>query len=251
MDDTIFDHSLTCRAAIARLRRTARYLSHRTVDELWAEYARQLDRDFGEILAGRLSIAGARTRRWASLAEQCGVHLGLEGAADLSRRYRQYYQELRRPVPGALPLLRRLHGTATIGVITNNEVAEQQEKLRFLGAEPYVDLLVVSEEVGVPKPDPRIFRTALERASVEPEEAVMVGDSWSSDVVGALGVGVRPVWFNRFRLPRPEPRPIDELRSLAPAAGVEAVLVRPRHPSRRTGSPRSGQIKSRAPLPRR
>jgi FMN phosphatase YigB (HAD superfamily) len=55
------------------------------------------------------------------------------------------------------------------------------------------------------KPDPAVFAHALDRLGAEPETAVMVGDSWERDVVGALGAGMSAVWVAGGRSP-PERR---------------------------------------------
>lgn len=224
MDDTIFDHSLTCRAAIGRLRRRTPFLQHRPLRELWEEYLVLLDRP----TTGRLrtlSSSELRARRWRLLARSCGAELSAEQAEALSREYRGLYQEERRAVPGAVPLVRRLRSVASVAIVTNNEVAEQEEKLRFLGLVDAVDALVVSEAVGVAKPDRGIFDQALGRIGVAPPDAVMVGDSWTSDVLGARGLGVRPVWFNRFRFPSPGGELVDELASFLPSSEATGVLL--------------------------
>ncbi len=227
MDDTIFDHALTSRAALQRLRATEPILRRRTLMELWKEYGRLLEEVHPEVLAGRMSIDRARTQRFLRLTEFCGGRITEQEAKEFSRRYRSQYRKLRRAVPGAPELLRRLHGRAVIGIVTNNQVAEQYEKLAYLGIRDSIDFLVVSEGVGVAKPEPRIFEIALERAGAAPKEAVMLGDSWVSDVLGARAAGVRAVWFNRFRLPNPEPNRVPEVQSLRPAVSVERVLALP------------------------
>ena len=96
--------------------------------------------------------------------------------------------------PSARPrrrrLLERLHGRTVLGVVTNNQIAEQEEKVAHFGLNDVIDFLVVSEGVGVSKPDPRIFSLALDRAAAEPGEAVMIGDSWENDILGARGAGI-------------------------------------------------------------
>lgn len=227
LDDTIFDHALTSRAALRELRSAEPIFRGRSLIELWKEYGRLLEEAHPQVLAGRVSIDQARTERFRRLAEFCGGRITEPEALSLSRRYRSRYQNLRRAVPGAPELLQRLHGRAAIGIVTNNQVAEQDEKLAYLGIRDLVDFMVISEGVGVAKPDPRIFEIALERGRSTPEEAVMLGDSWASDVLGARAAGIRPVWFNRFRLPSPEPRSVREVSSLRPAPSVERVLAIP------------------------
>ena len=235
MDDTIFDHSLTCRAAISALRRTEPYLRRRPLEALWREYLELLDAVGPRIGAGSLSVAEARTERWRRIAASCGRELLEPEAVELSRRYRDQYQRRRRAVPGARQLLEHLHGHARVVVVTNNEVAEQEEKVRFLGIGPLLDGLVVSEAVGVGKPDPRIFEVALSAANVPASATTMLGDSWTSDVLGARAVGIRAVWFNRFGRPLPDGGGVVELRSLRPVTPVVDLLL-DRHgsaPSRR------------------
>jgi putative hydrolase of the HAD superfamily len=225
MDDTIFDHSLTCRRALARLRRTEARLRGPALDVLWHEYARLLEAVQPDVLAGRLTIQDARIERFRQLARFCGTEISMETAVEFSHRYRTHYQELRRTVPGVRRVLGRLRGRAVIGVVTNNEVAEQEEKLDHFHLRPLVDFMIVSAGVGVSKPDPAIFRLALTKAGVRPEETVMIGDSWRSDIVGARNTGIRPVWFNRFHLARPDPWPVRELDSFRSPVRTESVVA--------------------------
>ena len=69
---------------------------------------------------------------------------------------------------------------------------------RGLGLEPYIDVIASSEEAGADKPDPAIFRFALEQIGVDPGEAIHVGDQYLQDVIGARNVGITPVFIDRF-----------------------------------------------------
>ncbi|MGA8542284.1 MAG: HAD family hydrolase [Thermoplasmata archaeon] len=224
MDDTLFDHSMTCRAALGRMRREHPFLRSRSVDDLTREYLRLLGANFAEVALGRRSKESARSERFVSLAFWCGHPIEDPAGSALSQQYRSLYQELRRPVSGAPEFLRRIEGRTQIAVVTNNTVAEQTEKLDFLGLQRAVHLLVTSEEVGVAKPDPGIFRAALERARAAPDQAVMVGDVWASDIVGARAAGIRSIWFNRFRLPRPEECSVPEFASFRATRQLERLL---------------------------
>jgi HAD superfamily hydrolase (TIGR01549 family) len=224
LDDTIFDHSLTCRAAIEVVRGEYPFLRQRPVDEIWWEYLTMLNGPPPSTGVPPTSAA-MREERWRTVARSCGADLGPDEVRALSNRYRAVYLDHRRAVPGAVELVRRLAGSARLGIVTNNEVAEQEEKLRFLGLEGAIDALVISEAVGASKPEPAIFHEALRRLEVAPESAVMIGDSWTNDVVGAEAVGIRAIWFNRFGLPRPDPRAVPELRSFVPPAEAAALVL--------------------------
>src|SRR5207247_7012323 len=73
-----------------------------------------------------------------------------------------------------------------------------------LGIAKHLDESLFSSEVGVRKPDPRIFRVMLERLDVEPAEAVFVGDRVLDDIGGAKGVGMQAVLTREFRQEDPE-----------------------------------------------
>jgi HAD superfamily hydrolase (TIGR01549 family) len=229
LDDTIFDHSLTCRAAIASLRQHERWLRAKPLEAIWTEYLRRLNDDFERIgsYVGRpgLSVPEARAMRWRTIARGCGVDLSAEAAREVSAAYHTAYRRHRRAVPGARALVRSLHRDVRVAVVTNNELAEQEEKVRFLGIGDSIDALVVSQAVGAAKPDRRIFDAALKAIGIPASQASMLGDSWESDVVGARGAGVRPVWFNRFGLPPAGSGRCDVLRSLRPSSAARAVLL--------------------------
>jgi len=83
-----------------------------------------------------------------------------------------------------------------------------------------VDVAIGSRSFGKTKPDPAIFRAALERLGVEPAAAAMVGDSVEDDIEGALGLGMRAILLDREgRYPELEPR-IAGLGELVPALGL-------------------------------
>jgi HAD superfamily hydrolase (TIGR01549 family) len=227
MDDTIFDHALTCRAALGSVRADEPSLQSVPLDVLWREYLRLLDIVPAEIPRTPAAYGRHRAERFRRLALLGGGKLDPARAREISLRYREEYQRRRRAVPGAPQFVRRVARRARVGMVTNNEYLEQEEKLRFLGLSDVIDPLVVSGRERVAKPDPRIYRIALERGGARAHETVMIGDSWRNDVLGAHAAGIRPVWFNRFAQPRPTHHRADEIRSFRPFASVEGVVHRP------------------------
>jgi len=92
--------------------------------------------------------------------------------------------------PAALAAARA--GGLVTGVISNSN-GTIAALLESLGLLPGLDFVLDSAVVGVEKPDPRIFRMALERAGVGPSEAVFVGDLYSIDVLGARAAGLSAI----------------------------------------------------------
>ncbi|MCL6642916.1 MAG: HAD family hydrolase [Candidatus Bipolaricaulota bacterium] len=103
--------------------------------------------------------------------------------------------------PEVPEVLAELRGRYRLGIISNGPSDLQRYKLRLFELEREFDPIVISGEIGVAKPDQKIFRYALERAGVSPEEALYVGDSPVYDIVGAKGAGMMMVWVNRSGVP--------------------------------------------------
>lgn len=84
-------------------------------------------------------------------------------------------------------------------IVTNGVVAQQEAKINTLGLDELVDGWVVSEGVGLTKPDPRIFEIAAQRARGDLAGAWMVGDSAQADIAGAHAAGLRSIYLSRGR----------------------------------------------------
>jgi putative hydrolase of the HAD superfamily len=224
LDDTLFDHIGTARATLAVTAAGRPALRGVLVEDLYARYSKLLEELHPQVMTGFISYQEARQQRFARLLAPYEPAVSAEAANEFAQHYYGHYQQLRRPVAGALALLQALKPGYKIGVVTNNRLAEQQEKLRHLGMSALVDALITSEEVRVLKPDARIYEVALARLGAEAAQTVMVGDNWQADVVGALAVGIRPLWLNRTGAARPLPH-VAELTSLEPLAEVLPQLI--------------------------
>ena len=111
-------------------------------------------------------------------------------------------------------------------VVTNGTVAQQERKLRHTGLDREVAGWVVSEGVGLRKPDPAIFQVAAARAGQSLEGAMMIGDSAQADVGGARAAGVRAVWLHRGRpWPLTAFEPDHRADSFADAVGIVLASV--------------------------
>ncbi len=228
LDDTLFDHHTSSRNALARVHAASPAGSRASFDAFERHHTRFLEEMHIEVLAGRVGMDDARRERFRRVFAALGVEVTPEEAAAAAAAYRSGYLEARRPTTGAVDLLAALKPHVRIGIVSNNLYEEQREKLEFCGLAPYVDALVVSEEIGVSKPDPRIFEAALTRLGVREDEAIMVGDSWEADVRGAMNARVLPVWFNPRRMSPPPGASmwdLEQLHALAPAGDVAARLL--------------------------
>jgi len=99
------------------------------------------------------------------------------------------------PFPGVIEVLQTLRRLRIRrGLITNGASAMQRSKIAALGIEPLLDVIVISSEVGVQKPEPSIFNVALKELGCAAAEAWFVGDHPDQDVRGAAMAGLRAFW---------------------------------------------------------
>ena len=103
-----------------------------------------------------------------------------------------------------------------MGIISNGSPDVQYRKLKTLGIKHLFDCILLSEKVGIRKPDPKIFWKATTSLAKEPEECLYVGDSYERDVLGAKKAGMRACWFNPrgLRLPQEDVEPDFEIGAL-------------------------------------
>ncbi len=128
-------------------------------------------------------------------------------AKKIDAAYRAIGNDIRIRV-GARRLLRELKaaGFRTV-ILTNGTVDPQRHKVERHRLHLMVDGVVVTEEIGHHKPDPRAFHAALNLVQGRPREAAMVGDTLDFDIAGALASGFqRAVWITGRRFQHPDPR---------------------------------------------
>ena len=102
------------------------------------------------------------------------------------------YQKLIPGVKETLPLLKKKY---KLGVLSNGDERSQKRKICSTGIDACFDAIIVTGEYGINKPDPKIFRIAAEKMALQPEEIVFVGDTFATDINGAIHAGMKPVWF--------------------------------------------------------
>lgn len=231
LDDTLYDHSHARDRCLLALRRHFPLLARRPLPELARRYDDILNRVHDHVLNGSMTAGQARRVRLGKLLSGEGIDPGEEAFEMACRLWVETYERSQRAVPGSRVLLESLLALGVrVGIVTNGLTEVQQAKIEVCGLTDLLDPVLSSEAAGRRKPDPGIFELALQRADVPPGAAVMVGDSWVNDVLGAQGAGIRPVWLNRDRRPVPEPGvpaegPVPALDSLEPADKALSVIL--------------------------
>lgn len=124
-------------------------------------------------------------------------------------------------LPGAAESVRRVSARHRLGLLTNGPSDVQRHKLEGSGLASHFERVAISGEMGVGKPDPAAFRHILGSLEVEPHEAVMIGDNWERDIVGARSSGIPAVWI---AWGRPAPAQLEGVTVIETIEALPGVL---------------------------
>lgn len=142
---------------------------------------------------------GYRNEVWTKSLHDIGIDdpkfgMELAEAFFVSRREKQYTYE------DTFKVLEQLKGNYKLLMLTNGSPDLQYTKLKITPElTPYFDQIVISGDFGKGKPDPAIFKHALELLAVTKDEVLMVGDNLMTDILGASRTGIQSVWINHHQ----------------------------------------------------
>jgi len=228
LDDTILDNAAglevvwgsVARALAERLGDVAPDVMRKEIeaasDWFWSDDERHR--------AGRLDMPGSRR---AVLGRALAV-IGRPNAAladEATELYCRLRDDAMAPFAGALEALARLRERApALGLVTNGASAAQRAKIERFDLARFFDVIVVEGEAGYGKPDRRVFERALAALDARPERALMAGDNFECDVLGALGAGLHAVWIDAVRPYRPVGSPLSRPAAPRPHATVTSFV---------------------------
>lgn len=216
-DDTLLDYPAAERAALLaalteqHVRGDAdelvtRYRTHNA--DVWRAYER-----------GEITQQALRTERFHRLAADLG--LTQIDIPVLAERYLDFLSQGAHELPGAADLVAQLARSHPLAIITNGIARVQRARFARVPFMRHIRHVVISEEAGVAKPDPRIFAGALAALGVEPHETLFIGDSTTSDMPAAHAAGMDFCWYNPKALPVPDGlRVHTDVRTLADIAAL-------------------------------
>ena len=169
--------------------------------------------------AGRIPKEVLRVLRFRNTLMAFGV-TGSRLAERLAHEFLERCPRKGRLNPGVRTLLDTISPHHALHVITNGFLEVQQVKLRSSGISDMFQVVLTSEQAAAAKPDPRIFRKAMDLAGASVGESLMVGDDPRNDVAGARGVGMDQAHYVVAPEESPDPGStyrfahFDELREL-------------------------------------
>lgn len=172
---------------------------HQTWEELWPQF-----------LDGTLSESNLHNQWFLQAMKRAGSVWADEKVLELVVAYQAAFESHLEVFPDVYPALDSMAThwpKARFAILTNGPTLRQKQRIVDRGIGAYTKDWVISEEIGVAKPNPEFFRHALGSLDVLPSEAVMIGDAPFADIAGAHGLNIPTIWLNRKGLAWPEELP--------------------------------------------
>lgn len=196
LDDTIWDFHTNARMAMKDMfddRGLKRYFDN--FDQFFDIYAKR-NIELWELYGkGEITKEYLSKERFLYPLSKMGV-TDEKLAVEIGQHYLDNLPTKKALMPHAIELLDYLtEKQYPLSIISNGFVEVQYRKMRSSGIEQYFKHIVLSEAAGALKPDKRIFEYALELNGAKPWEAIMIGDSYAADIVGAINAGIDQVYY--------------------------------------------------------
>ncbi len=163
-------------------------------EEILKRYDRINDSYWKRLELGEVTKAQLLIGRFQTLFEEFGIE-----NVDLERFGKEYQQELGniyQYIDDSCNICQALRGQVDQYVITNGVTLTQRNKLKLSGLDVWMKDIFISEEIGVPKPDPLFFVKCLQKVTEKDRSHILVvGDSLTSDIKGGIQAGLKTCWY--------------------------------------------------------
>ena len=194
VDDTLFDRKLAqkevCKLIVKQMSRVFNAFNFEQVQEAFLK-SDQISTDIFNSGAPSESLRDKRSCLFLQL-------LGI--TEDYTPMVTELYVRdsplVKAPIDGAIAVVKKLSRKFKVGVVSNGLPDVQYRKLETLGLYDLFSCIVLSEVIGIRKPDPAIFQKAASLIQMKPAECLYVGDSYTHDIIGAKNAGMQACWFN-------------------------------------------------------
>lgn len=196
LDDTLYDFSAASRESFMETYDLLHY--ERFFDSfdhylsIYEPYNLELWHLYGE---GKITKPELNKRRYSYPLEVVGIN-DQELADTFCREALGRIPTKNKLIEGAVELLEYLRPKYRMFILSNGFTELQSHKMRTTGIDKYFDALILSEEIGVNKPNRRLYEYALQKSASKVEESIMIGDMFETDIVGAANIGMEQIYFN-------------------------------------------------------
>ena len=191
LDDTILDFHKAERIALSK---TLRDFGLEPTDAVLTRYHIINRRHWEALERGEMTRDQVQEGRFRVLFAELGRAVD---AVAVTRAYESNLGIGHYFLPGAREAVERLHEKYRLFLASNGTASVQHSRLTSAGLYPYFEKVFVSQEIGFNKPSREYFDTCFAQIpDFDPEKAIMVGDSLTSDILGGIRAGIKTCWVN-------------------------------------------------------
>ena len=196
LDDTLYDFSAASQESFKETYDLLHYdrffKSFEHFYSIYEPYNLELWHIYGK---GKITKEELNKRRYSYPLEVVGVY-DQELADTFCREALGRIPTKNRLIEGATELLEYLHPKYNLYILSNGFKELQSRKMHTAGIDKYFDALILSEDIGINKPNRELYEYALQKTSSKVEESIMIGDMFETDIVGAANIGMKQIYFN-------------------------------------------------------
>lgn len=195
LDDTLLDHKKAEQAGLRDVHQHFDMFNGISEDDLLQSYHHINKALWEKYGRGEIDRYELHRRRFADTFRELGLDEAMHEKA--GRVYMKYYRNHWEWIAGAREAYEAVAEKYEVGIITNGFAETQRLKIDQFNLKETARHIVISEDVGVMKPDPKIFDHSTKLAGVNREEILYVGDSFTSDVVGGSKANWKVAWYTK------------------------------------------------------
>lgn len=196
LDDTVYDFSAASEESFCETYELLQYGrffdSFEHYLSIYKPYNLELWRIYGE---GKITKEELNKRRYSYPLECVGIH-DQELADTFCKEALSRIPTKGPLMPGAIELLEYLRPKYRMFILSNGFKELQSRKMHAAGIDKYFDELILSEDIGVNKPNRELYDYALQKTGSTLEESLMIGDMFETDITGAANIGMKQIYYN-------------------------------------------------------
>lgn len=209
LDGTLFDFKKEERNALSK---TLTELGITPTDEMLSRYSEINISQWKLLELGKIERAQMKVRRYELLFEEFGIDISGKKATAIYEKHLALSHSF---IENAPEILETLYKDYQLYLVTNGSTVVQNGRLDSSCIRKYFKGIYISQEIGVNKPDKRFFDACFsDIKDFDRSQAVIIGDSLSSDIQGGINAGIKTIWFNRRKEQCSDIKPDYEISSL-------------------------------------
>lgn len=197
LDDTLWNFSANSAVSLRKLYQISPILRKlfKNIDEFIDIYHTNNSLMWDLYAKGKVTTKELKVERWRRTLATKQFEVLTAVCEELDRTYLEILAQGEEKFHGIDEMLHRLSQKRLLAILSNGFTKTQYQKLHYSGLEKYITRTIVSEEIGINKPDSRLFEYAVEETGAT-SPLLMVGDNGETDIYGAMKAGWNAIWYN-------------------------------------------------------